>query len=1030
MQSVKVGGHSFLHLHLPNDYRHNRQTIQDVIIPHIVTSLPSLPFLVGDFNSVILPDDAEANFANRYNPRLAALVAAYQYGDAYTLLHPLPAFTFHKKNFSSSRLDRAYVPPTLCGRVKVVRHVPGLSDHQALLVQLEGSLLDVVRPPPAARASYWVANASIFSEPDFLPTFCRMWAGLVQSRPPAADPALWWEETAKPACRAACQAFSKLVAHRRRETVYLSLCALQIALEARDWAAVATLRSRLRESEALRRRGAQIRSRRAFLAGDEDDLFAAAAEAARPHTPLRVRADDGRILTDQDEVEVVITDYFQALFHGRHVATADRPEPHDSGRPFVPDFAEFRYFTRALPSLDGFQRESLELPFNLPELTAAVAGAAGGRSPGLDGLTYEFYSAVLPVIGVQLLEALNVMLEQGRLTPSLRQGVVRLIPKVAGVPTAAQFRPITLLACDYKLLTKMFVNRLLVVLPTILVTGQLCSVRGRSIHDGILQLSSVVEALRRRRRPGFLLNLDLFHAYDRVCLSYVDRVLAVMNFGPTFRDWVAALHRDAAASFLLHRITPSFPITFSIRQGDPLAMLLFNIQLEPLLSTLHRILPGVPIGNATEAVLAYVDDVDVVGTTEVELLLVDDTVAAFEAMSGAILNRTRKSAILGLGTWSGRRDWPLPWLAAPPTLKVFGVTFNTSYQLTVAASWADTVQRALAALTEWTRRHLPTIRLRRDALEVFVFSRLWFLAQAFTLPQRVARDVTTAAGTFLWRGLGFGLERLAWQELHRPLAEGGLAVSCIFSRGQALLAKQMCWMVGQGGPPADHLAFWLGGQLADLLPELEPPPGAVIFQPPIYLQSVVPLLREVLTYGPVDPAALPYASAKEIYATFMDSTPPPKIESRFPLLPWPTVWARLWRPGIPAVEADLAFRAIHSILPLRARTGHFDRAGGGQDCRLCPGRPETVLHFFALCDRAAEVWPRLYRYLAAAIPVIPTDQELLLLAFEPGPRDDDISAVVIAYLSFWWAGRGPAAAPTWDAFVATLRGRPGLSNFW
>ena len=173
--------------------------------------------------------------------------------------------------------------------------------------------------------------------------------------------------------------------------------------------------------------------------------------------------------------------------------------------------------------------------------------------------------AVFLVIEVCLVEALNVMLEDGQLTASLWVGGVCLLPKVAGVPGAHQLRPITLLSCDYKLMTKVMVRRLINVLPTVLTTSQLCSVKGRSIYDGITAILSVVEARQRQKRPGFLLNLDFFHAYDRVCMPYVDRVLEVMGFGDIFRGWVRTLHSGAEAVFLLSRLSRSVPITFSVR---------------------------------------------------------------------------------------------------------------------------------------------------------------------------------------------------------------------------------------------------------------------------------------------------------------------------------------------------------------------------------------------------------------------------------------------------------------------------------
>ncbi len=59
--------------------------------------------------------------------------------------------------------------------------------------------------------------------------------------------------------------------------------------------------------------------------------------------------------------------------------------------------------------------------------------------------------------------------------------------------------------------------RLLQVLPSILRKGQLCSVQGKNIMQGAISLWSTEEFMRQRKRRGFMLNLDFYHAYDRVC---------------------------------------------------------------------------------------------------------------------------------------------------------------------------------------------------------------------------------------------------------------------------------------------------------------------------------------------------------------------------------------------------------------------------------------------------------------------------------------------------------------------------------
>ena len=129
--------------------------------------------------------------------------------------------------------------------------------------------------------------------------------------------------------------------------------------------------------------------------------------------------------------------------------------------------------------------------------------------------------------------------------------------------------------------------------------------------------------------------------------------------GPFFRDWVATLHSETSSAFLLHDISSFIPIIFSIKQGDPLAVLLFIINIELYLVRLEASLHGLRMAHIWESFFGYMDYVNVLGSHLYDILKVDSITREFEAAAGAILNKNRKSMILGLGSWAGRRDWPL-----------------------------------------------------------------------------------------------------------------------------------------------------------------------------------------------------------------------------------------------------------------------------------------------------------------------------------------------------------------------------------
>ena len=176
-----------------------------------------------------------------------------------------------------------------------------------------------------------------------------------------------------------------------------------------------------------------------------------------------------------------------------------------------------------------------------------------------------------------LVEVFNSQLLTDKLLDSNKHGATRLISKVDGIPLASELRPVTLLNHDYKLLTKILAKRLTGILGTICKSVQSCSVPGANICTSASNIISTIEAVARSTSAAAIVSLDFFKAYDRVCLKYLKQVMKAMKIPDIFIDWILLLHRDADTSLLLDFITKPISILFSVRQGDPLSMVLYII---------------------------------------------------------------------------------------------------------------------------------------------------------------------------------------------------------------------------------------------------------------------------------------------------------------------------------------------------------------------------------------------------------------------------------------------------------------------
>lgn len=778
--------------------------------------------------------------------------------------------------------------------------------------------------------------------------------------------------------------------------------------------------------------GVAVRSRQELLEGETPSIYQIAAERNHGVTTglTAVKKADGTILTEPDEVREEVFQYFDTLFHGRHETTPTCPEPFDSGRPFCGNPRDEELLLEDLPTLDPQQAAELETPFTIEELEVAVLAASNNKSPGLDGLPYEFYKKTFASTGPVLLSALNAMLEAGELSSSLRRGVVRLIPKVTGVPMASQLRPITLLSTDYKLLTKMMVARMALVTASVLTATQMCSVEGRSIFDGAAAILSAADHLHQNQLPGYLVSLDFFHAYDRVSVPWVLKVLEAMGFGPNIRHWIEVLLAGATATFMLHDLTPDLEVKFSIRQGDPFAVALYTFNVEPLLVILQKILMGLLIGKAKEKSFGFMDDIAGLGNKEEDLPLLDDAVQAFERASGAILNRNRKSVILGLGTWAGRTDWPLPWIQSVTSAKLYGIDISADPKATINLTWERVTAKVEATINMWKPRILPTLLLRRQALEIFALSKVWYFAQILPLPEKYTTRLKAAAGALLWKGR---LERLKWDELLNPASQGGIGLVDIQSRAQALLAKQACHRLAGGGNPALHLQYWIGLTLRRELPDLAVGPHAEI--PTKRMKIVAGLIREVLSSDDYCPETLGVVTSKALYVDFTSTPPPPKIEEKLPHLPWRKIWNRLLWVGPTTLLWDMGFSLLNNILPLRHRLHRMGKIPD-PDCDICGAPLQDAIHFFTHCSRTSNAWSFLIRAVLLQTGTLCTSSLLFLdtppLTVETSCWEKPIVIAVLTFVEWAWETRDEARILSTPVLVERVRRRtpPGVRSIF
>ena len=110
--------------------------------------------------------------------------------------------------------------------------------------------------------------------------------------------------------------------------------------------------------------------------------------------------------------------------------------------------------------LNAQQSEDLDKPFSKEELFEALTKLKPGKSPGTDGLPMEFYLFFWPSIKEDFWEVVLSSYDNALLSKSMRTAILTLIFKKGDKKQLKNWRPISLLCADYKIIATALATRL------------------------------------------------------------------------------------------------------------------------------------------------------------------------------------------------------------------------------------------------------------------------------------------------------------------------------------------------------------------------------------------------------------------------------------------------------------------------------------------------------------------------------------------------------------------------------------------
>ena len=117
---------------------------------------------------------------------------------------------------------------------------------------------------------------------------------------------------------------------------------------------------------------------------------------------------------------------------------------------------------------------------------------------------------------------------------NLNFGTIILLPKSSEAKQIQQYRPIYLLNVSFKIISKVATNWLTKIAPRVIRPSQTTFLPGRNIMEGAVILHETLHELHKKKQNGMVFKIDFEKAYDKVCWDFMQQVLRMKGFYPTW----------------------------------------------------------------------------------------------------------------------------------------------------------------------------------------------------------------------------------------------------------------------------------------------------------------------------------------------------------------------------------------------------------------------------------------------------------------------------------------------------------------
>lgn len=525
----------------------------------------------------------------------------------------------------------------------------------------------------------------------------------------------------------------------------------------------------------IKTKGSMVRSKANwFEYGEKMSAYFFALEKSNQQRKCihSLRTKEGQILTHDKEILEHQRLFYEQLYKAKEEELHMYP-------PFI-----------IRPLLSNEERQSLNEPITLKEMDIALHGLALNKSPGQDGLSVNFYQTFWSKLRDPLVAALEEGLRRGLLHDSARRGIITLIPKKnKDLMDLANWRPITLLNNDYKILSKVLANRMKNVMDRLISINQTGFMKGRNIGENILTLTTVIEHIKQAGKSGILVSIDFKKAFDLCEFPAIWGALEYFNYGDRFIYFLKTLYNESECCIINNGwISDTLRVERGLKQGDPVSSLLFIhvIEILSLMLLNNENIQGFEIQGIKKLLGQYADDIwNIIKDNEESFTALFQTYSNFEECTGLTINYD-KTEIMRIGCLEHASAekytlLPLKWTSGP--IKILGIDIHNDIQTMSQVNFQSFRIKLLDTVKRWQNRGLSLIGKILVINTLLISQMVYKLLMVCMLNEPVLQELVGIIVEFLWDGKK---PKIAYRKLILNYKQGGLNLCDLYTKNKAM----------------------------------------------------------------------------------------------------------------------------------------------------------------------------------------------------------------------------------------------------